>query len=166
MKILPGTIKYGLVAAGVLFIGACATMMQNQMTQTQNSGAKIHRTLTGAERGWEIPPEANLPKDECDNVTGVLAQYPKSIYKIQIYQNGTVRRTIGNLSGLSKLEDKKEMDAKVTQVAVAAKSTGFTGCTICAGFCVGNSSTSKTTNAKAEELVKQLKPILEHQQAR
>jgi hypothetical protein len=162
MKKLPRTIKYVSVAAGVILIAACGT----QMMQTEGSRVHFHASKTGAVNGVEILPSGNFSTGECDTVTAVLAHYPKSIYKIQFYQNGTARRTIGNLNALVNSKDKQEMDAKVARVATTARSTGFTGCAICVGFCVGNSSTNKALDAKAEELVKQLRPILEKPQAR
>jgi len=162
MNNLPRTIKYVSVAAGVILIAACATVMQSQ-----HPGINFWQPANAsAERGVEISPEANLSPTQVGALIGVLQHYPKSIYKIQLYQNGTAHRTIGSLSALANPKDKRDMDAKVEQVATTAKTMAFTGSAICAGFCVGNSSTNKTLDVKAEELVRQLKPILEPSQGR
>jgi hypothetical protein len=158
MKNLPGTIKYGLAAAGVVVIVACATVMPNQ-----RAGLRFHRNgiPPHAEIGVEILPGANLSKDQNDALMATLAHYPKSMYKIQKYQNAKLRRTIGTLN------EQKYMMTTVAEVATMAKNIGFTGYSVCAGDCKNNSSTAKVpaVDAKLEELVRKLKPILEPPQS-
>jgi hypothetical protein len=156
MKNLPGTIKYVLAATGIVVIVACATVMQSK-----GSGWSIHRSpKTGAENGVEILPGASLSKNQDAALTAVLKHYPKSIYKIQIYQHGQALSTIGTLN------EQKYMAHTVAEVATTAKNMAFTGSSICAGDCKNNSSTHKVLDAKIEELVQKLKPILEKPQQR
>jgi hypothetical protein len=156
MKTLTGTIKYALAATGIVVIVACATVMQSK-----DSGWSIHRSpKTGAENGVEILPGASLSENQYAALTAVLKHYPKSIYKIQIYQHGQALSTIGTLN------EQKYMAHTVAEVATTAKKMAFTGSSICAGDCNNDASTHKGIDAKIEELVQKLKPILEKPQQR
>jgi hypothetical protein len=155
MKNLPGTIKYVLAATGIVVIVACATVMQNKRSRVTFVPSKS----TGVEIGVEILPGASLSKGQYDALAATLAHYPKSIYKIQMYQKGEARRPIGTLN------EQKYMNTTVAEVATMARNMAFTGSSICAGDCKGNSSTSPNVVAKMEELVRKLKPILEPTQS-
>jgi hypothetical protein len=116
MNNLSGTIRYVLVAvAALLLIVGCSD-----------------------KRFWavQVRPGSDAGKHGCATINHILAQYDKSLYRIQTFKKGKLVSEKGTLSPTWMPE------GLIAQVAREAKEQGFTGCAIEACDSKGTSSTN------------------------
>jgi hypothetical protein len=160
MRPLSATVKNLLVAATLIAVGGCCTLI---------------KSMCNVEFGKQyaaILPEAAVSESDCDALNQILKKRDKALYKIQTYQNGKLIKTRGAL------DERFIREGLVSEVATKAKTTGFTGCALQAGVVeeavwksssttkpppqgFGRSSTTKKLVDAAEDLVKEVRPILE-----
>ena len=113
------------VGAALVGVGACSSMMGNKPKKVVIEDEQIF-----------IPGTA-ITKDDQDSVSAILSHYKKSLYKIQVFQDG-------NASGKPKGRLANEVigAATVAQVKSDAKQSALSGW----GIQIGSSSSSHPTN--------------------
>jgi hypothetical protein len=105
-------------------------------------------------------PGTEITKEDQKEIDAILAKYDKSLYKIQIYKNGTLKKTKGSLSQLS-------VAAAAVADVVKAKAKGLSNWTIeitglgCETSCIKQSPTPPQAQADQEALKKRLRTIFE-----
>jgi hypothetical protein len=164
MKNLPRTLAC-LVLTAAIFLAAKVLVL----AETKDDGNDYKHVMI-AEEGVIIPLKAKVSKDDCTKMNQILQKYDKSLYKIEMYVKGESKHSRGTLSELC-------LDKRVyAQLTKDAQNSGLSDCTMQIGIKIGPESGIKIgpesgikigpekcpiDHAKAKELVKKLKPILE-----
>jgi hypothetical protein len=98
-----------------------------------------------------------ISQDDQKALNDILKRYDKSLYKIEVYTGGTVKKTIGNLNevGVSKFTESEKANWKASGFSDWVGLVGFWSVEL------ASPTPGAHNKSKSDELVKRLKPILE-----
>ena len=109
MKALPRTVRYLVVAIGLMIIVAYAFAIPTEEGVEVGKDACVDAKGRTRDIFMIIRPEAKVSGELATDVKSRLRMFEKSLYKIQTYENGTVVCTDG------------ELDDKIMRSGLAAK---------------------------------------------
>jgi hypothetical protein len=127
MKALPRTVRYLVIAIGLMIIVAYALAIETEQGVQVGKNACVDAEGRTRDIYMIIRPEANVSGTQATEVKQKLSMFDKSLYKIRTYKNGTVDATDGEL------DDKIMQTGLAANVDDQAKSTHFTGITLQVG---------------------------------
>jgi hypothetical protein len=121
MKALPRTVRYLVIAIGLMIIVAYALAIETEQGVEVGKDACVDAQGVTRDIYMIIRPEANVSGTQATQITEKLRTFNKSLYKIRKYKKGTVDTTDGDL------DDKIMQTGLAVNVDDQAKSTNFTG---------------------------------------
>lgn len=121
MKSLPSTVNQVGPAVAILCILAAPAFAQS--TTGVDTRTRPTQEVTIEKDGILIHPGAKISKSDQNALNDILTKYNKSLYKIETYKNGKLKKTQGQLSDVY-------IDKTIASEAADAKATGVSDRTL------------------------------------